>query len=54
MHENVALVISVDGEVDFVWCFFDGVLWKPLINFFIAANPHEQLELPEETTAIVT
>lgn len=54
MHEHVAFVEALDVEVDFAQCHGDRVLWKPLVDFLIAADPHETLKLSEEATTFDT
>lgn len=53
MHEHIALVKALDVKVDFGRCHSDSVLWKPLVHFLVAANPHEYFKLSKEASAIV-
>lgn len=49
MHKHVELVVAFDSEVNFVGSKFNNVLRKPFIDFFVAANPHENFKLAVET-----
>lgn len=51
MHKSVAFIKALNHEVHSVFGCFDGVAWKPFADFFFAADPHKDVELPAKTSA---